>query len=318
MKKTLLKEIIATMLLVFAVVGLAACGDENEAISTSESNDTQLTIKAAETATVETVEESSESKYSDSVLEELLTNFNGPGDLAGSPFEASIKARNLGEITQSISTKDVIRVRVEDRSPSGGERSIFIIEVVNEVMTIDFSYLIRADGVSGTFLEFHTLDVGKVKAVPGKFDVIDQKKEAIGQFLDQWSYSMDDTLGLGRSRDGMSPFARVFDHKSTEDYVKLVGAWKDLVHRSYKVGDESPIVTIEDDTVRIETEHDSILIDKYHRNVKDSEGRVIATGATLENEPRKRFDAFVFDDETQLQIVVEAIKNLLPEPELLF
>jgi hypothetical protein len=45
---------------------------------------------------------------------------------------------------------------------------------------------------------------------------------------------------------------------------------------------------------------------------------VIATGATLENEPRKRFDAFVFDDETQLQIVVEAIKNLLPEPELLF
>ena len=316
MKKTL-KKISAASLVVILSITLVACGSGNKTAATSES-------EVAVESTVEMGEEVSEETHEvveedGPTVAELLSTYNGPGDLAGSSFEAAIHARGLGDIIRSVSTKDVISVKTEDRSIKGQD-IMFEIRVIDERMTLRFDYGISDEYFLGAFLETYTLDVGKVNVTPGSFDVIDQKKEEIGEFLDYWMYIVDDNLRPGKMRGGMSPFARVFEHDSSSvsAHARLLLAYKDLVGRLYDDGARYPTVYTEDNIVTMWTDYGTLTFDKHHRTVANSQGQIIATGATLENEPRKEFNAIPFDDDAQVEIVVDAIKNLYPQAEPLF
>lgn len=197
---------------------------------------------------------------------------------------------------------------------------MFEIRVIDKKMTLRFDYGIFDEYFLGAFLETYTLDVGKVNVTPGSFDVIDQKKEEIGEFLDYWMYIVDDNLRPGKMRGGMSPFARVFeyDSSSVSAHARLLLAYKDLVGRLYDDGARYPTVYTEDNIVTMWTDYGTLTFDKHHRTVANSQGQIIATGATLENEPRKEFNAIPFDDDAQVEIVVDAIKNLYPQAEPLF
>lgn len=316
MKKTL-KKISAASLVVILSITLVACGSGNKTAATSES-------EVAVESTVEMGEEVSEETHEvveedGPTVAELLSTYNGPGDLAGSAFEAAIHARGLGDIIRSVSTKDVISVKTEDRSIKGQD-IMFEIRVIDERMTLRFDYGISDEYFLGAFLETYTLDVGKVNVTPGSFDVIDQKKEEIGEFLDYWMYIVDDNLRPGKMRGGMSPFARVFEHDSSSvsAYARLLLAYKDLVGRLYDDGARYPTVYTEDNIVTMWTDYGTLTFDKHNRTVANSQGQIIATGATLENEPRKEFNAIPFDDDAQVEIVVDAIKNLYPQADPLF
>ena len=118
----------------------------------------------------------------------------------------------------------------------------------------------------------------------------------------------------------MSPFARVFEHDSSSvsAYARLLLAYKDLVGRLYDDGARYPTVYTEDNIVTMWTDYGTLTFDKHNRTVANSQGQIIATGATLENEPRKEFNAIPFDDDAQVEIVVDAIKNLYPQADPLF
>ena len=316
MKKTL-KKISAASLVVILSITLAACGGGNKTAATSES-------EVAVESTVETVEGSSE-ESSEIVeerkltVEELLDIYNGPGDLAGSAFEAAIKKRDMGEIVQSISTEDVISVVVEENSIEDQVRGLDI-RVIDENMSLLYWYFYRDDYFFGSILEQYKVDVGKVNATAGSFDVLEQKATEIGNFLDYWDYTVGENVRPGKMRGGMSPFARIFEHdsSSTSAYARLLVAYKGLVERLYNDGNTPPNILIQDDDVKISTFKDYITIDQHNRIVKNSAGQVIATGATIESEPRKEFNAFVFDNESQVQIVIDALEGLYPETEPLF
>ncbi|MBS7346287.1 MAG: hypothetical protein KIG14_01060, partial [Candidatus Sacchiramonaceae bacterium] len=175
MKKTL-KKISAASLVAFLFITLVACGGGNNTAATSES---EATIES----TVETVEESSEEvEEHEPTVDELRSTFNGPGELAGSPFEIAMENRGMGNITQSISTKDIISVTAEGNTSLGGIRTV-VITVVDEQMEIRYSYLLDDVATIGAVVEAHTENLGKVSVSPGSFDAIDQKKDEIARFI---------------------------------------------------------------------------------------------------------------------------------------
>ncbi len=315
MKKTLLKKLDIAVLLASMIIALAACGGGSKTVATSESE------SVAETTVVETEEESEEIVEPDGpTVDELLSTYNGPGDLAGSPFEAAIQTRNLGKITRAISTKDVVSVQTEARAEDGWQETVFEIRVVDENMTLRFRYFQYEEFLMGGIVEEQVMDIGKVNVTAGSFDVLEQKAEEIGNFMDHWAYNPNGTdEQLGHTMGVFSPFARVFDHSvSAETYVKLIQAYKALVKRLYDNSETPPTIHTIGDMVEIRTDYGSLTIDKHNRTVKNSGGQVIAIGASLESEPRKQFNAVVFDDDAQVQIVAEAIQDLYPEVEPLF
>lgn len=316
MKKTL-KKISAASLVAFLFITLVACGGGNNTAATSES---EATIES----TVETVEESSEEvEEHEPTVDELRSTFNGPGELAGSPFEIAMENRGMGNITQSISTKDIISVTAEGNTSLGGIRTV-VITVVDEQMEIRYSYLLDDVATIGAVVEAHTENLGKVSVSPGSFDAIDQKKDEIARFIDYWNYDNSkqaNPLDFAHTENETGPWFRTVEFPGVDRNGPgndIVNAYLMLQRSFHEKGEYGAIMFLDDDVATVTTNYGVLTFDKHNRIVKNTDGQVIATGAPLERVGRLEFNTIPFDDAAEVQKVIDAMFDLHPQTKALF